>query len=1094
MSRRFFSQSLRMGLLLCAIALAVPAPRAAVAVRPPRNVLTLDTAADLEATDWRAVSAAGAATVVLRGWQTVGDGRGGQFVLHPTNTLDPTNALDTLAARSNGVVTGRWKKESQGNRSVATLAELDRLVPAYDGEPVMVGGYSAAGDWDRKTFWYRANATGATNDICRLPSTGVGRWEDLSWDGDPASFGAFSYPAPYTDMPWGYKTNINAIGTGDFSVWIRANIPTGFTNPVGLFSIGPATVDTNLPTGFLLSSFGFRASSTAFGFLFRATNASSSVGGSLTSDAALLDTVPATFSSILGTTADIVFTRSGTSARVYINGNDVTSSFTNYNSAGWAKSLGTGVQLLVSSGNNDSMWYWPDVVPRFALWTNALSPSQATNPIGTTGKIIDFTAEYQTLPTDAGPRLNAAIAELARRGGGTIPLHSGGYRISTPIIFNRNVTLRGKGVAYYPNVTTFVEGNLPAGTTLHRWFDLEDYAVKARRDDFKETFMTLRQANGVSSYTNSTAWVRTASARIGIKDLCISGRLNPYGAGGGILLDRVGSVTIENVGFVHVPGQAIYSVQANALEIRGVSGSGGRGINIRGIADGEFSNSFYDGAMGPALWIVGNLNTVANLVGEYSLNPRDGAASWEKVTTVNAASDTFTTSARHKFMTGDVIRFVTDTGTLPSPLREDVDYFVYRIDGFSYKVGLKHSDEIGRDGVMDGAGFLDITTTGSGTWYGGPGPSCGFLVQGDNLSLIGARSASNYEDGLRLENCRDVRVLGGRFLMAGNLNTNLSAIAAIQMFGTTDSSIIGCTTDDRNNATGYSLIGIKGDSNSTKNVFFGNSIQSTTPGWTPYQVAEDNEIFDGAGKKLFTTRSGVATMLIPSVAGLTPYAEPLATNNAKPAIYDTSDRRFKIARDATSGNWDYMPTYPYSGPIYWNSVVVNGAQNGANSGAGAIMFQMHGTGFSPLMNLEAYSTTASLGPILGFLRNHSGTFGVYGAVTNGQQLGRIQFGGYYSNNASSFTRQAVQMNPIVTEDWETGKLGSKLDVYVVRNGSSASSLSVRMKSDGRINLPPQSADPITDLEIGDLYVNSITKRLRIYTGTNGFGAPVWQEY
>lgn len=86
----------------------------AAAVRPPRNVTTFDTASDLEATDWRSIAADGRATVVLRGWGTAGDGRGGLFSLDPSNQLDATNSLDVLGARTNGMLAGRWKRISAG--------------------------------------------------------------------------------------------------------------------------------------------------------------------------------------------------------------------------------------------------------------------------------------------------------------------------------------------------------------------------------------------------------------------------------------------------------------------------------------------------------------------------------------------------------------------------------------------------------------------------------------------------------------------------------------------------------------------------------------------------------------------------------------------------------------------------------------------------------------------------------------------------------------------------------------------------------------------------------------------------------------------
>ena len=959
-------------------------------------------------------------------------------------------------------------------RVVSTLSSLADMYPGTTQPHVLVQGYSSAGDWGpAKTFRWVPSSTASTNAIVRGTRTGVGRWVH-DWDGDVRAFGAIPYQPRYTLVPWGYKTNIDAIGTSDFSVWSQFKIPAGgFTNPVGLFTIGPTTRDTNLATGFLLSSIGFRASDSAFGILFRSTTASSSLAGTTTNDAAALDTSPTTFSNLYGTTVDLVFTRSGTNAKIYLNGVDRTSSFSNYNALGWSKPVGTGVKLLASSGNSENMWYWSDPIYRFAIWTNALSGAQAAAPAATSGKIVDFTATDTATPVDSGPGINAALTELAARGGGEANLGRGTYRISTPIRMKRNATLAGSGNAYYPNVTTFVEGNAPAGTTLARWFDLEDDTIQIRRDDFDETFMTLRQANGVSSFTNSTAWVRTASARVVLRDFGIVGMLNQYGAGRGIWTDRVGSVDIRNVGFVWVPGYAVYSVQANALNISQCSGSAGKGFHIRGIADGEFISNFYDGAMGPAMWVVGNLNNITASVAEYSVTPRGGASSWEKVTTVNPTNDTFTVSGRHKWLTGDVIRFVADdTNSLPTPLLEDVDYFVYRVDASNYKVSLKYADEIGKDGVLDGAGFVDITSSGVGTWYGGPGPSCGFLVQGDNNGIVNVRSASNYEDGLRLENARDNRIVSSRFLLAGNGNTNLTQIAGIKLLGaSTDNSIIGCSFDTRN-TSGYSLIGILGDSTSTKNSIVGNSWQDTQSGWVPTSIAADNYYLDGRQLKIFPIDSAnKSTILIPRIAGFTPYAEAAATNSTY-IVYDSSGRRFHVARDTSSSNGDYMPTFPYAGPIFWNSLTANAAMQGVNGGAAATMWYLRGEGFNPMVSVQGWSTNLlSRGtiPLIGLQRNNSTSSSTYGVISNGMYLGGLTVGGFFSNTVNHGTYSDAGIYAKATEDWATGKRGTQLELTATKIGTTTLSIGMLVKPNGTINLPYQTAAPTNDVSDGDMF-------------------------
>jgi|GEM_PF-4599004 len=211
---------------------------AATAVRPPRNVTTFETAADLAATDWRSVASDGRATVILRGWTTAGDGRGGIFNLAPTNTVDPTNTLDTLEARANAAVTGRWKKVSQGNRVVRTLADLDKTVPAYDGEVVEVLGSQSEGDWGiKRPFLYRSSAEDSVSEVVRTPPVSVGRWI-YPWDGDARVFGVFPEEAA--------RDGQNSTNFSQMVVWSRATgipirLPAGKTYLRDTIDLGAVT-------------------------------------------------------------------------------------------------------------------------------------------------------------------------------------------------------------------------------------------------------------------------------------------------------------------------------------------------------------------------------------------------------------------------------------------------------------------------------------------------------------------------------------------------------------------------------------------------------------------------------------------------------------------------------------------------------------------------------------------------------------------------------------------------------------------------------------------------------------------------------------
>lgn len=965
--------------------------------------------------------------------------------------------------------------------TVDTIADLVARKPRTNStEVVYVKGRLAAGDFkmEPQAFRYDPTSVESTNDICLMPSTGVGRWIN-EWKGDARIFGAIPYSAPSTLVPWGFKTNIAAIGSGPFSVWIRAKLPSSFTDPVGMFGIGPSLTDPDIGTAFTASSLGFRASSSVFGFLFRSTNASSATGSSVW-EAASLDATPSTFSAYLGTTVDIVLTRSGTVPKVYFNGTDVTASFTLANANGWSKSLGMGATLQAYVGNNDNMWYWPEATSRFAVWASALTAGQAADPENTGSKVVDFTSYTTNVPTDAGPGINLALAYASSRGGGTVRLRDGCYRISTPIRMRRNTTLEGDGVAFYPKTQFDVEGFTPGGTTLVPWFGHEGDVVQTLRADLApgEVYFYLRPGGGVVSYTNATGYVYTKSARTTVKNLAIFGGLAKYGRS--FYADRAGSLNYEGVASIGMPGYALYVVQPNSLFIHGFSATGGLGAYLNGVADSDVSQYFHDGPQGPAFRIYGNLNNFANMVPEFAYVSRSGTSAFELSTTVNASTDMFTSSADHKRQTGDVVRFVTDTGTLPTPLRSDVDYFVYRVSATTFKVSYKYSDDISHDGVMDGSGFLDITDVGSGTWYVSPGPAVGLLVQGDNNGFSNIRSQRNSLEGLRLENARENTFGQSRFMLAGYGNTSLSNVANVQLINSQTNTFIGMTVTDRNTA-GFATNGVIGDSLSVGNYFSGVLTYTTSPNWIDKRIAVQNRWSDSKGE-IFNADSSRASVLLPSVSGFSAYADERATNNAKPVVYDTSSRRFMISRDSTSGNWDYMWTHPFAGPIFWNSLTANGAMQGANAGTAATLSYLHGESFQPLLSIRSYSTSGASyagAPLIGLQRYRSGTFGSYAALEKTNYLGGIQFGGMFSNTINHFSIGDAGVYAKATENWETGKRGTKIEFQATQTGTGTPSIGLIVKSDGRINLPFQSSAPAVDLEDGDAFygVNGGTTNL-----------------
>jgi hypothetical protein len=917
---------------------------------------------------------------------------------------------------------------------VPTVADMLLINPHDRIGTVRVLGKTSAGDWGGgKDFRLVATSSiSVTNDVQIVSPVNTNWAFAHDWDGDPRAFGAIPYNARHTAVPWGFKSNIGAIGTNDFSVWARTTIPSTYTRNSGLLGIGPSTGDTNNPASFQAAAFQFRSTPTGFGFLLRGTDSSSTPGSTL-NEASSLDASPGTFSSYFGQVVNIVFTRSGTTVKCYFNGTDVTSSFTVNNAAGWAKSLGLGFGLMASSGHNDNLWYWPNPVTRFAVWTNALSAGQAANPESAGSKIVDFTPTDISVPVDSGEAINRAIDYLSTLGGGEIILPRGSYRISTTIRPKKNVSIRGGGAAYYPSTATGVVGFSPATTTLVPWFENGGDVIGIRRSDLEETLLTSRNFNGIGGYS------RNLSARVTLNGFTIFGGLAAYG--NAISIDRSGSVTIRDVSVVAMPGCALYAVIPNTLLLDGFSGTGGRGVVIRGAADCKIVNCFYDGSMGPALWLNGNFDTVASCVFEYAGNPRIGADAFELVTTVDASTDTFTTAGNHRLQTGDLVRFVAASGTLPTGISEGTDYFIYRVDGTRFKISTVYADDITGLGVMTGSGFTDITTSGSGTWYVGPGPSVGMLFSGaigaigDNVGIIGNRSAQNFLEAVRLEYSHSMRLGENRFTLSGRGNTNLTNLANINLVSSYDNSIIGNTSNDRYQ-NGWATNGIYIDANSYGNFIAGNSHRGSA-NFVPYVVQNSSNYISDANGTIFPGTSSRSSLLIPSSSSFSPYADARATNGAVPMIYHTGTRRLYIARDSSGTNWDYLATAPVAGPIFWQSSASSGGYNGVNVGAANEFMSFTGAAISPMLRISAFSAVPTLSAIMGFLRNAAASSGSFAALPNDYELGRLQFGGYFTNNSAGNVPQSVEIIPKTAEPWETGRTGSKLVVTVTPTNSTA---------------------------------------------------------
>jgi hypothetical protein len=942
----------------------------------------------------------------------------------PNETL-PRSTDFTTVDRPEGtfkVRVGNFANTGAVRDTVDTVADLSAIPSAANGTVLWVRRKSATCPWgEPKAFIWDDTSTATPSDICVATSDPVGRWcHTPEQPVDPRVFGAEPYESDGI-LPWWARKPLTSPGTGDFSVWFRAKMPAADSR-YGAFEIGPDP--SVIGSAFTYASFSFRLTGSTMGFLFRGNTGSSAVG-TLVSEGSSMDCAPSTFASLVGQEVDWVVTRAGTVGKVYANGVDVTSSFTFSNPNGWSKSLALGGLANAEIGNNSNLWFWPGL-SRFVLFNSALSPSQAASPSGVSGKLVDYTAASSTEPTDCGPAINKAIDYLETRGGGDVKLSAGQWRISTSIQMKRGVSLIGSSSGPYPSTTqrAFVMG----GTTLVPWFNSSADVVKINQASGADPFLTLRNLSSMGA----SSLVSSVYARCSVRDLNFFGCLAKNSRG--VDIDRAGSIRLLNLGFYQMPGPAISAFACNALDIVGCTGSGPRGFIGYGNADFFTSGCFFDGAMGPNLYLYGNLCQVTGSVFEFALDPRSGGAPWENTCTVSGSTFTTSSTIGHRFKNGDLIRFKT-TGVLPAPLVTGRDYFAIRVSDTEFRVSDYYANESTLQGAIYGNGAITLTDAGSGTHYAGLPPAVGILLRGDHNGLTNNRSQQNYEDTCRLEGSWSNSLTGNCFLTAGRGNASPSNYAALTLVGSTDNRIIGNSIDDRENNTGFSTVGVSLDATSSGNTIIGSSVNVASP-YTFAANPGTNVILDqNAGVFQFNPTAGKGQLYIPRQAGF-PNWDPADWDNASAVHVDSSSRRHCVALGNTSSDWHYGPLFPAAGPLYWGTSAGNGALNAINNGSGVVPISIESTYASSMLGIKVNSTTSGEGPRIGFTRNNQVNSSLYGALTAGQQLFEILGGGFFGTLSSEYATSA-SIEAAVASNWASGDTSSGLRFKVTPKGSSS---------------------------------------------------------
>jgi hypothetical protein len=195
-----------------------------------------------------------------------------------------------------------------------------------------------------------------------------------------------------------------AIGTGDFSMWIRFRVPTSFGSFPGLF--------------WLTSSSTTNVQPNAFGIYIASAGSSLNVfrHGTIASTDNRQATVSNFTTNFAGQVVDVVVTRAGNTLKVYINGTDTAYTETTGGAAPqWGQTVDSGFTLI---GAGASSTVFTGRIYRSVVFNRALSASDVTelitlgvNPADQWGTQTDVytKATFPAAGADSWTALNADI-------------------------------------------------------------------------------------------------------------------------------------------------------------------------------------------------------------------------------------------------------------------------------------------------------------------------------------------------------------------------------------------------------------------------------------------------------------------------------------------------------------------------------------------------------------------------------------------------------------------------------------------------------------------------------------------------------------
>lgn len=598
-------------------------------------------------------------------------------------------------------------------------------------------------------------------------------WSGYGWEAQ-ASASVVDFGAEFTTSNGSrlydiLQNSTTSIGGGDFSVWIRflnpswsASVTEGIWQMEGLTSPANARyVQCNGTSSFLQ-------------FLLRSTTGSSTITPADVNSASSFIASPNPLASLpVNSTVDLVFTRTNGTLKVYVNGADVTASFSFNSGWGdpWLTVNGIVCQNLAVSlfaGNlNYSQFFISKPIAAARVWNSVLTSAQAAKPSTTSGSFIDISGRT-TEVSDATDAFRDAILSVYSRGGGMVTVPTGNFRIDGTVPLWANVWLIGERQAQFFGSRTYRLTNL-VGTSATLPVVEVDIAYVPNGDTNLFPTTSAGGATITNRYHNG-----------GLSDLSIT-----TSGGNCVNLTKVSTVGLSGLSLLPRSGYALLCYSCNGIRMDGIFGSpvtSGRGFLIHDTADCIIDSCNWGGAQGPSLWLAGNSNT---FTGSQFWNSQNPGTTWKLTFTFAGQNLTVT---GHPFKTGDYVT-LSSTGTIPTGLSVSEGYWVYVVDANTIRLNRN------RDQALAGVGI--VPAGGVGTQSVQPGPvsnlCIGFNGTIINNSFVSGRLDQSYEHGAVLSGATG-NVISGTILndnWLGNFTTpNRPAIQFVN--GATNNSAWGC--------------------------------------------------------------------------------------------------------------------------------------------------------------------------------------------------------------------------------------------------------------------------------------------------------------